>query len=1422
MPFQDLPHRREDSAPVLDLSDPCEILRYFDDIEFLFLKHRVSDDQEKKRAAVRYPSVAVEQLWKTARAFSDTARSYEDFKVEVIALYPEAIAAQEHTLADLDELVAHRARTPIRSEIELGAYYREFLLVSRFLVAKDRISVQTQAHHLLASFEPRLATAVRARLVRTFPDHLPDDPYETDAVCDAALFALAWQRAAPLIEPPRDVSTPFTSSLASPALFTFPPLTVQAFPLATEPRSPAPSDPRTVTHALKQECAASLVPAPRDAAPLFTTSPATPLPIQIPPQPAQVFPPALQFVQADAPATVPTFAPKCAAPLISAARNVLPPSASTLAPRAPVLSTPTPVNAFLTAPEPAQPVQPDTTAATLDALAEAIASLKSGLEAILDTQKSAESRAPDPEAAQSRSEQCKFCGSSTHLEEECEEADEYILAGMCKRNVFGRLTLPSGAEVSRRIKGKFLRERFEEYHRQYPGQRAAPAYLEDLARPGQLALQEVTPVTPSVMGATSPGAEAMHPATFEVLRQPHRPERTLCDPRAASDQARAPDASGNLRKHTSEHQRTSAVTSSAQSQTCESNFAATAASDCGEAPLMVSQRGLFACVPGVRSETVHAAASTPAPPRECAVYLVQRAAPQHARDRVPGSAKPSKIAQRTHSIAQRAHSIAQRAHSIAQRAHSIAQRAHSIAQRAHSIAQRAHSIAQRAHSIAQRARSIAQHAHSIAQRARYQPSPLQHLQASMRHAKWQHPVQPSRSLAQPSTANPPNPSRNPKSAAMATKLSLPPRVSPQAPSPIHCASLTLSDTLDSDATGAQTPAMHADSRSDVSGQRKRLQPTQRRARVPQCNCDDRAICSGSPSHVAMTASEPHSRRFPRRAPAAPCVAAAAQEQRKRSRSGVPQAASSTDTTVSAPQSRGSSYVTHGRQMTARIDSSTFRFRGSRGPAAAPYARGRARRVRQSAIIASTRNSIYDTRGNVREQQRQRHLRADVRGALTTRRQYKTLAVTFTTHAAIGSPYACRDISNRATFAQAPAPLPRRHARQQRRENNQEQPHQVASSADATASAPQLRGGSHVAIEFQRTLCIDRSVYRSRSSVRDRTRSGSSKTDSQRSKERKRKTAAATTVALRTRRRARCVRRSAIIVSTRDSIYDTRGDQRSQVPQTRARQEQLALGEEHPLATYLKRKRTSNSTAIVHPLATCLDDKDDTAYHLTHFRLLRLRAPRPSAPRSPALSCAQLRSPALSCARPRSAALARAQLRSPALSCARPRSAALARAQLRSAALAHTLSHARLHLLVLSRALAHFAAFLRTCVLCRALARFAALSKRSRAALARGLSNSSATRSRLQRPPIPSFAPRRSVRDRFRPPATRQLHFPFPTSPHLRAALFLRQRRVRDRRKHIYDTARPAETCATACNASHPQNPACIIDRFPAIRDGLVY
>ncbi len=626
MPFQDLPCRREESAPILDLSDPREIWRYFDDLDFLFAKHRVSDPQEKKRAAVNYPSVAVERLWKTVRALGDPTRSYEDFKAEIIALYPEAIAAQEHTLADFDRLVTDRTRTPIGSEIELGAYYRDFLIISRFLIAKGRISVQMQARALLASFEPCLATAVHSRLERKFLDHFPDDPYETDDIYDAALYALVWQRAAPLIEPLREIPTLSTPAPTMPAPLQSPPPTFHALLPATEALSPAQSDPVTAMHALTWECAASPVPAPRDAPTTSTPTPAIAVPIPSPPPPAQAYPPALRFIQADMPAAIPTFVPQHPAPLVPVPRDVSPPSAPTLATPAPSQFPPPSNHAFPPVPESPQPAQTNPITVTLDALAEAIATLKTGLEAILSAQQSAESCAPESDAAQSRAEQCKFCRSAVHLEEECEEADKYILAGKCKRNVFGKIVLPSGAEVPWRIKGKCLRERFEEYHRQYPGQQAAPAYLEDLARLRRPAPQDA-------MGAMSLGTKATTPAMCEALRQPRSPERTLRDPRAASDQTRTPEVSGDPRKTKGRPSATLAVpriiTRPSSGQSGPEHYKAAT-----RAPPRMRESNF--------AQQLSAAARFSVSPEACAMYSVQATTPQLARDPEREEAMPFK------------------------------------------------------------------------------------------------------------------------------------------------------------------------------------------------------------------------------------------------------------------------------------------------------------------------------------------------------------------------------------------------------------------------------------------------------------------------------------------------------------------------------------------------------------------------------------------------------------------------------------------------------------------------------------------------------------------------------------------------------------------------------------------------------------
>ena len=93
----------------------------------------------------------------------------------------------------------------------------------------------------------------------------------------------------------------------------------------------------------------------------------------------------------------------------------------------------------------------------------------------LDAATSARSSDKAPRAQQSgpRSGNCHFCGESGHFIPDCKTAFDYIEKGKCKRNVEGRITLPSGAFVPRDIPGKDFRDRIDEWHRRNPGQVAA-------------------------------------------------------------------------------------------------------------------------------------------------------------------------------------------------------------------------------------------------------------------------------------------------------------------------------------------------------------------------------------------------------------------------------------------------------------------------------------------------------------------------------------------------------------------------------------------------------------------------------------------------------------------------------------------------------------------------------------------------------------------------------------------------------------------------------------------------------------------------------------------------------------------------------------------------------------------------------------
>ncbi|KAH9008235.1 hypothetical protein EDB84DRAFT_1572230 [Lactarius hengduanensis] len=104
------------------------------------------------------------------------------------------------------------------------------------------------------------------------------------------------------------------------------------------------------------------------------------------------------------------------------------------------------------------------------------------------------SHAAESVAVRSQAMSCRFCKSADHLEEDCEEADKYIHAGMCRRDIVRKIVLPSGAQIPRNIKGGSLQDRLEEYYRH----KAAQVSVAEIVRRRQAtATENRGPVLPS-------------------------------------------------------------------------------------------------------------------------------------------------------------------------------------------------------------------------------------------------------------------------------------------------------------------------------------------------------------------------------------------------------------------------------------------------------------------------------------------------------------------------------------------------------------------------------------------------------------------------------------------------------------------------------------------------------------------------------------------------------------------------------------------------------------------------------------------------------------------------------------------------------------------------------------------------------------
>ncbi|EPQ49824.1 hypothetical protein GLOTRDRAFT_22288, partial [Gloeophyllum trabeum ATCC 11539] len=187
-----LPSRYDKHAPRFDPEQPRTLLRYFEDITDLFAAHpnAVASEAAKKAVVVKYVPMYKEELWKGVPEFADDSKSFEEFKAAILALYPAVKEDQRYSVGDMDRIVGERQRVGIHNLADLAAFYRDFLLVTRYLRKNDIISVREQGRAFQRGFQPDLWAKIFGRLQIKDVDHQPDTPYSVDEVYKAAEFIL--------------------------------------------------------------------------------------------------------------------------------------------------------------------------------------------------------------------------------------------------------------------------------------------------------------------------------------------------------------------------------------------------------------------------------------------------------------------------------------------------------------------------------------------------------------------------------------------------------------------------------------------------------------------------------------------------------------------------------------------------------------------------------------------------------------------------------------------------------------------------------------------------------------------------------------------------------------------------------------------------------------------------------------------------------------------------------------------------------------------------------------------------------------------------------------------------------------------------------------------------------------------------------
>src|ERR1700678_3399548 len=231
-----MPMRGERTAPIFDSNRARDLPKAFTELERLFRRANITDDNEKKKQVVYYTDIDTEQIWQYVPEFDEPTSTYADFKNAIMEFYPEA-AEFLYSITDIDSLTDERQQIGMTTVQDLSEYHLQFMAITTWLIKKGQLCELEQGQAYIRAFPVQLLPTIVTRLQVNFPKHHPGIPYPITDVYNTAKSLLHGVSSLGFTSPAQPISAP-----AKPT----------EFPIKTENLAPVMAEfTRTIIEAVK-------------------------------------------------------------------------------------------------------------------------------------------------------------------------------------------------------------------------------------------------------------------------------------------------------------------------------------------------------------------------------------------------------------------------------------------------------------------------------------------------------------------------------------------------------------------------------------------------------------------------------------------------------------------------------------------------------------------------------------------------------------------------------------------------------------------------------------------------------------------------------------------------------------------------------------------------------------------------------------------------------------------------------------------------------------------------------------------------------------------------------------------------------------------------------------------------------------------